>query len=271
MNKPADLKGWDAKWYLWDGGFLTLGRSTTRVPPHAHHAIQILLRLDGVCGLAEPDGAPLNGDGVIVSADCPHELHTVDARYGLIFVDPETVEGRWLSRSYAAGISAIADTRASDAIPRLRSIDEHPGDAQQIATEIHAIVRALCIGPAPQRPLDDRIRAALQVIRGMDTKRISLEEVAAEVYLSPSRFAHIFSEQVGLPFRRYVLWRRLTRAMVAVGRGRTLTAAAHECGFSDSAHLTRACYQMLGQPPSILLQSGEFWEIPAPFELMAGK
>jgi len=73
---------------------------------------------------------------------------------------------------------------------------------------------------------------------------------------------------VGLPFRRYVLWRRLTRAMVAVGRGRTLTAAAHECGFSDSAHLTRTCYQMLGQPPSVLLQSGEFWEIPAPFDLV---
>jgi AraC-like DNA-binding protein len=268
LNKPAGVKAnWQAKWYLWDGGFLTLGTSTTVVSPHAHHAIQILIRLDGRCGLAEPGGQPLMGDALIVMADSPHELHTMNARYGLIFVDPETLEGRWLRRSYPEGISPIDDTRYAAAASLLRGVDENPGDAYEIARDIHAIVRGLCVGPEPLRPLDERIAKALEAIRGMDTSRITLENVAKSVFLSPSRFAHIFSEQLGLPFRRYVLWRRLTRAMLAVGRGRTLTAAAHECGFSDSAHLTRACYQMLGQPPSILLQAGEFWEIPAPFEI----
>ena len=270
MNKPAELKGWQAKWYLWDGGFLTLGRSTVIVPAHAHHAIQILLRLDGRCGLAQPGSEPLMADGLIVMADCPHELHTMDSRYGLVFVDPETVEGRWLRRSYGDGISPITADRYAPAESLLRGIDENPGSGFDIARDLHAIVRAICIGPEPQRPLDERIGKALEVIRAMDTSRITLEHVAGAVFLSPSRFAHIFTEQIGLPFRRYVLWRRLTRAMMAVGKGRTLTAAAHECGFSDSAHLTRACYQMLGQPPSVLLQAGEFWEIPAPFDLYPG-
>ena len=182
MNKPAEPKqGWQAKWYLWDGGFLTLGRSTTLVPPHAHHAIQILLRLDGVCGLAEPGGVPLNGDGLIVMADSPHELHTVDARYGLVFVDPEAMEGRWLRRSYSDGISPITPERCAAAIPVLRGVDENPGAAEIIARDIHAIVRALCIGPEPQRPLDDRIRRALAVIREMDTSRITLEHVAGDL------------------------------------------------------------------------------------------
>ena len=268
MNKPADLpKGWEARWYLWDGGFLTLGRSTTVVPPHAHHAIQILIVLDGTAGLAVPGGAPLDADGVIVMADSPHELHTRDARYGLVFVDPETLEGRWLRRSYGEGISRIDDARAADAVARLRHIDVAPGDGSAIARDIQAIVRALCSGPEPQRPIDERVSRALTLIRGMDTSKISLEQIAAGVFLSPSRFAHLFSEHVGLPFRRYILWRRLTRAMMAVGRGRTLSAAAHECGFADSAHLTRTCYQMLGQPPSVLLLAGEFWEIPAPFDI----
>ena len=87
------------------------------------------------------------------------------------------------------------------------------------------------------------------------------------LFRSSSRFAHVFSAEVGLPFRRYVLWRRLTRAMLAVGRGHTLTAAAHACGFADSAHFTRTCYQMFGQPPSFLLRASELYEIPAPFEL----
>src|SRR5690606_12145665 len=108
---------------------------------------------------------------------------------------------------------------------------------------------------------------ALEVIRQTDTSKIALETVARAVFLSPSRFAHLFSEEVGFPFRRYLLWRRLTRAMLAVGRGSTLSAAAHQCGFSDSAHLTRASVQMFGQPPSVMMQAGEFYEIPAPFDL----
>lgn len=55
--------------------------------------------------------------------------------------------------------------------------------------------------------------------------------------------------------------------MVAIGEGRTLTAAAHQAGFSDSAHLTRTFYQMFGIPPSLMMQ-GEFWVVPAPFEVV---
>jgi AraC-like DNA-binding protein len=269
LNKPAETKqGWQAKWYLWDGGFLAIGSSTVVVPSHAHHAIQIVLTFDGRCGLASPGSHPLYADGLIVTADSPHEFHTTDARYALLLMDPETLEGRWLRKSYPAGISALAMERSAASMPLMRAIDVAPTDAAGIARSINAAVRAICIGPEPQRPVDERIRKALEVIRAMDTSRITLEHVAAQVYLSPSRFAHLFTEHVGLPFRRYVLWRRLTRAMMAVGRGKTLTAAAHECGFSDSAHLTRACYQMLGLPPSVLLLAGEFWEIPAPFDVV---
>ena len=58
--------------------------------------------------------------------------------------------------------------------------------------------------------------------------------------------------------------------MLAVGRGSTFSAAAHTCGFADSAHLTRAFVQMFGTPPSTLMRLGEFYEIPAPFELPPG-
>ena len=86
------------------------------------------------------------------------------------------------------------------------------------------------------------------------------------MFLSPSRFAHLFSESVGQPFRRYLLWRKLNRAMLAVGRGASLSQAAHEGGFSDSAHLTRTFIQMWGIPPSVMMK-GDFHEVPPPFEI----
>jgi AraC-like DNA-binding protein len=95
---------------------------------------------------------------------------------------------------------------------------------------------------------------------------MSIEDAAAMAYLSPSRFAHLFKQQVGLPFRRYMLWRKLIRAVLAVGRERTLAAAAHAADFADAAHLTRTFYRMFGLPPSVMMR-GKFFEIPSPFEL----
>jgi AraC-like DNA-binding protein len=110
--------------------------------------------------------------------------------------------------------------------------------------------------------------SAVEFIRSADEASLTLDEVARSVHLSPSRFAHLFTQELGLPFRRYLLWRKLTRAMLMVGRGNTLSAAAHGAGFSDSAHLTRTFYQMFGIAPTVMMGGGEFYEIPAPFEFL---
>ena len=98
---------------------------------------------------------------------------------------------------------------------------------------------------------------------------MSLDTAAGMAFLSPTRFAHLFKEQVGLPFSRYMLWRKLTRAMVAVASERTIAAAAHAADFADAAHLTRTFYQMVGMAPSALMR-GEFIEIPSPFSALPG-
>ena len=67
---------------------------------------------------------------------------------------------------------------------------------------------------------------------------MSIDDAAAMASFSPSRFAHLFKQQVGLRFRRYMLWRKLTRAMLVIARVRTIATAAHEADFAHAAHLT---------------------------------
>ena len=88
------------------------------------------------------------------------------------------------------------------------------------------------------RRMDGRVTAVLNGIRGAEELRISLQDAAAMAFLSPSRFAHLFTQQMGLPFRRYVFWRKMTRAMLAIGGDGTIADAAHAadflgCGASD--------------------------------------
>lgn len=89
-------------------------------------------------------------------------------------------------------------------------------------------------------------------IRASSEPSPSLVQAAAEAHISPSRLTHLFTGEVGIPFRRYGLWVRLRRAAEHVAGGTNLTRAAVAAGFSDSAHLSRAFKTNFGLSPSAL-------------------
>jgi len=80
-----------------------------------------------------------------------------------------------------------------------------------------------------------------------------LQDAAALACLSPSRFRARFDAELGLPFRRYRLWRRMAFVMRTVAVGGSLTEAAHVAGFSSSAHLSSTFKRTFGLTASDLL------------------
>ena len=96
-------------------------------------------------------------------------------------------------------------------------------------------------------PLDPRItRAAASIDRLIPTGSVRLADVAEESRLSLGRFRHLFAAEIGMPFQRFVLWRRLIIAFDELGMRRSATEAAHMAGFSDSAHFARTIKAMFG-------------------------
>jgi AraC-like DNA-binding protein len=273
LNKPAAAgdggeSRWSGapSWYLWDGGFFAIGRSEGVVPPHAHHAIQIVMAIEGTVGIRGADGGWRMGHGVIVRPDVEHSYNANGALGAMVFVDPEATEGAWLRASLREDITIVPEARIASCAAALRTFLERPLESPETGALVRHCVHALCAGAPPSRRLDERVTRVLAAIRQSDELRMSIETAAAMAFLSPSRFAHLFKQQVGLPFRRYMLWRKLTRAMLVIGRDRTIATAAHEADFADAAHLTRTFYQMFGIPPSVMMR-GEFFEIPSPFEV----
>jgi AraC-like DNA-binding protein len=54
------------------------------------------------------------------------------------------------------------------------------------------------------------------------------------------------SAEIGVPFQRFVLWRRLAAAFERLVAGATITEAAHAAGFADAAHFARTIRAMFG-------------------------
>src|SRR5687768_16347079 len=253
-------------WYLWDGGFLLVGRGEGVVPPHAHHAIQIAFALDGEVSIQGERGAWRTGRGFIIRPDAIHSYKPNGRLGAMIIVDPESAEGAWLSAPLRDEITLVPEARLDGCVREFKRLVEQPFESLGIPELIRHCVQALSAGVPPSRRLDPRVTRVLAAIRRSDELRMSIDDAAAMAFLSPSRFAHLFKAQVGLAFRHYMLWRKLTRAMLVIGRGQTISTAAHEADFSDAAHLTRTFYQMVGLRPSLLMR-GEFFEIAPPFEV----
>ena len=258
----------EPRWYLWEGGFLLIARADGVVPAHAHHAIQIVVAVDGEVAICGKGQEWSKGPVVIVRPDAVHSFNCNGALGAMLFVDPESAEGTWLGNSLKRDITVVSGPRLTSSVQELRRFIEQPFESMEIGELIRRCVQALSPGVPPARRLDPRVTTVLNAIRECDDLHISLESAAEKAFLSPSRFAHLFKEQVGLPFSRYMLWRKLTRAMVAIASERTISAAAHAADFADAAHLTRTFYQMVGMAPSVLMR-GEFAELPSPFDVRA--
>lgn len=106
----------------------------------------------------------------------------------------------------------------------------------------------------PRQPLsldlDPRIVAVIDSLAD-EAGAAAVEHIAQKVGLSPSRFQHLFTGQIGIPFRRYRAWQRLRRAWRKIANGATITAAAHEAGFFDSAHFAHEYRRTFGKACSM--------------------
>ena len=114
LNKPATESSVSARWYLWDGGFLAIGKSNWGViPPHSHHAIQIVVAIEGEMAIKGARGDWRSGRGVIVRHDVEHSYDGKGAMGAMIFVDPESFEGGWLQTALTEDITVVPEARTS--------------------------------------------------------------------------------------------------------------------------------------------------------------
>lgn len=219
-----------------------------KTAPHSHHAVQVTLALRGSFTLENADGAVSGG----VAAVAPDSEHTFEASEGVIahlFVDPDGRDGRTLQRALfsSARLVPIAAPSLADVCARLLADFDAFDAASPALTELG---RSLLAELVPDSARDERPEARVRKMSAWAAARldksVSLEEAAAHVGLSSGRARHLFVESTGLPFRTYLLWLRVTRAVELFSSGTSLTEAAHCAGFSDSSHLSRTFKRMFG-------------------------
>jgi len=96
----------------------------------------------------------------------------------------------------------------------------------------------------------DIILKAMSYIRKNFTEKITLEEVAAEVSLSPTYFSRIFKEEAGQSFKSFLNNLRITEAKNMLRETDiTLIEIASQVGFEDQSYFSRVFRNIVGVSP----------------------
>jgi AraC family transcriptional regulator len=250
----------DVQFLLWDGGCVMIGSASGIIPAHAHQAIQITVGLDGDVRFRGGDEGPWTSYRVaVVPSRQPHSMDATTAGAGCTFlIEPETREGRALTERYLQNGIGEADQPGVRAAFHevMATFRARSGDAT-LETAARRVVNALTHGVEPSIVSDERILKAVAYIKSHLDAPITLDDVAAQVYLSPGRLRHLFVEQTGMGLRPYILWRRFIHVLQIMMDGGSLSAAAHAAGFADSAHFTRTFKRTMGVAPSLFRVSPE--------------
>lgn len=237
---------------FWEGASLWIfsappGERYPKTDPHSHHVIQVTLALTGRVDF-DGDAGRLGGVAIAVAPDTQHAFEGT----GLVahlFVDSDSQAGREIvRRSFSSGpIVPIPELQLSDLSARLRATYEDPRHTDDDLRALgRAMITRLAGGAAKAQAPDPRIEKLIAWVTAHIDQAVSLSDVATLVGLSPGRTRHLFVQQTGLPFRTFLLWLRLVRAVEIFSGGASLTEAAHGAGFSDSAHLSRTFHRMFG-------------------------
>jgi len=206
--------------------------------PHRNLAVTIALGLEqpfSLRFLQEPSNARWRRcQAALIPSGQVHHLRATGLM-AFIYLDPLTDDHRRLSSRHLAG----AEQRVRELL------------LQRPAATVDEMCAALGV---PGRIIGDaRVAKVVRELEAKPEHFQTIADAASKAELSPARFRALFQQHVGLPFRRYRLWRRMAVVASHVRRGNSLTQAALAAGFSSSAHLSSTFLDMFGISPSALL------------------
>ena len=218
---------------------------------HAHSTAVLLTGLYGDLRVRFEDQDWLRCQAAVVPAGVRYEFDMAGEPLSVLYVEPEIAGtdalAPLLSNHAEAGralVGSAADVRL------FREFFEHRATSDDALLDIVRFSKSRA-----SKHIDPRICQVLGQLSASSERSDAIADLASNVGLSVSRFQHLFSEEVGVPLRRYRTWQRLRRAIKDVCNGSRLVDAALNAGFYDQAHFSREFRRTFGAPASRGLKS----------------
>lgn len=190
-------------------------------------------------------GKELCGNVIILENDVEHKAPDGEIAF-FLFIDPTSHFAEVLRDKFLEGQPAVAVNLSKAAFNKANLTEE--------------IIKKTIFDFAGQVQLsklnlDERI---LQLLKNIDDfkhlgERVS--ELAEKYSYSESYLTHLFKNETGIALKSYLLMRQFEYVWREIMKGRSLTDASMDAGFSSPSHFSDACRKLTGISVTKVLES----------------
>lgn len=96
---------------------------------------------------------------------------------------------------------------------------------------------------------NESILLAIDFINKNYMRKITLEEVAKNSFVSVNNLCSLFKTSLYTTVNKYITSTRITQAKILLSQGKSVTETAFSCGFNDYAHFIRTFKSLVGVSP----------------------
>lgn len=202
---------------------------------HMHPLVEVIASSKGDFYIAAGDGAPVMANFAIIAANQPHRIQSDAEAVQLLMLESyNNLLSSFLPQNDLQPIQGLFTSTSADPLALLK------------------VIKDFALAHELKRVGDERIAFCLtRLAEGALHHDDMLAQLTEAVHLSASRLSHLFTEQMGISLKKFLLWSRLRQAISLVLAGRhSLSESAHQAGFYDQAHFSNSFKQLLGVSPS---------------------
>ena len=197
---------------------------------HSHSAAHIMISLDEEIEIITKEEKKIC-KGVLLPTGMAHTADTDKNRVLVFLFDSTTSVANQIKE-----LTILSDEVVDEIVKAYFCFEENDQSYFSYRKFIRCVYECTGIKMNENMAMDKRIEYALTYIQSNLQEPITCSDVANYISLSEGRFSHLFKEQVGMTFSAYLIYQRIIRTYTEIVKGKSITEASIESGFSSSSH-----------------------------------
>lgn len=228
---------------------------------HKHWMLQLFLSTGNPLQLSI-EGQEVSGICFLVSTNCTHSFVTGEQTHFSMLIESTSDLALQFQNIYLKEKSFcdLSDYITFELTKLLIQFCNTPD--QSVYTQfLNALLDTLHLQKKCSSNYDDRINKLFQLLTTCESTDLTVPYLASQVYLSPSRLAHLFKEQTGVPLKSYLVLHKMYQAFSLLLHGSSITDAAITAGFDSPSHFAATTKAFMGTSPRLAIKDSDFLKV----------
>ena len=229
---------------------------TNNVKPceHKHMASHIIISLDDNIKLISNDKEYI-ARGFMIPSGVSHIINTGNSSVMVFMYDNTTNVSKNIKH-----IDSVSEDKCEEIAQLFYEFKQN--NSHENYHKLHNVILDLVDIPLLDTYISDcRIKETIESINSDITDGVLCSDIAKKVYLSESRFSHLFKEQTGMTFSAYLIYQRIISVYKDILNGKSITESAINAGFCSSSHFADINRRVFGLSASDITKNLIFKKI----------